>query len=142
MTKILNRLQPIGLLLLRLLLGAIFLRTGWGKFQHLDKVAEYFASLGIPAAKTQAPLIASIELMGGLGLILGAGVRLFSALFIGVMAVALATAIIPGLEDKSEVLTSVELLYLVCFIYLVTRGGDKLSVDHWIRYRRAPCKVR
>lgn len=136
MTKTLNRLQPLGLLLLRLLLGAIFLRTGWGKFQHLDKVAAFFASLGIPAAKIQAPFVACIELVGGAALILGAGVRIFSALLIGVMAVALATSVIPGLEDKSDLLTAPELLYLICFIYLVTRGGEKISFDHWIRSRR------
>jgi uncharacterized membrane protein YphA (DoxX/SURF4 family) len=136
MTKILDRLQPLGLLLLRFLLGAIFLRTGWGKFQHLDKVAAFFASLGIPAAKIQAPFVACIELVGGVALILGAGVRIFSALLIGVMAVALATAVIPGLEDKSDILTTSELLYLICFIYLVTRGGEKISIDHWIRSRK------
>lgn len=136
MTKILDRLQPFGLLLLRLLLGAIFLRTGWGKFQHLDKVAAFFASLGIPAAKIQAPFVACIELVGGAALILGAGVRIFSALLIGVMTVALSTAVIPGLEDKSDLLTTPELLYLICFIYLVTRGGEKISIDHWIRSRK------
>ena len=37
-----------GPLIARLTVGYVFMLTGWGKLQNLDRVTEYFTSLGIP----------------------------------------------------------------------------------------------
>lgn len=61
------------LLLSRILLGVILIAHGWDKFQltGLAGVTGYFDSLGIPAAAVAAPVVALIELLGGILLILG-----------------------------------------------------------------------
>src|ERR1051325_9033505 len=42
-------------LLSRLTIGGVFIQSGWGKLHHLDKVVQFFTSLGIPAPQIQAP---------------------------------------------------------------------------------------
>ena len=56
-------------------MGLVFVTTGWGKLQNLDRVIEFFRSLGIPAPEYQAPFVAATELACGLLLVLGLGTR-------------------------------------------------------------------
>ncbi len=66
----------IALLISRLLLGVILIAHGWDKFQGgIDGTSGFFDSLGIPAAALAAPLVAGIEILGGILLILGAFTR-------------------------------------------------------------------
>ena len=44
----LDRFSWLGPLALRLSLGAVFVASGWGKLHSLDKVTEFFGTLGIP----------------------------------------------------------------------------------------------
>src|ERR1700739_1175948 len=64
-------LQSPFLLFVRLYWGWQFVQTGWGKLQHLHRVAEFFGSLGIPHPALVAPFVACVELVGGIFLILG-----------------------------------------------------------------------
>ena len=52
-------------LLARLTVGAAFAESGWGKVHNLEKVAEYFAELGIPAPAFQATFVSFVELICG-----------------------------------------------------------------------------
>lgn len=73
--RFLDRLQPLGLLVLRLALGAIMIGHGYGKvFGGLHKHAEFVASLGIPA--WMAYLSAAAEFLGGILLVAGLLTRL------------------------------------------------------------------
>ena len=65
-----------GLTLVRISTGLIFAVHGYQKFAGgIAGVASYFAKLGIPAPGLMAPLIASLELLGGLLLIAGLAAR-------------------------------------------------------------------
>ena len=77
-----------GLLALRLGLGIVFVYAGWSKFQSVGTVG-FFTSIGIPLPNVAAPLIAGIELIGGMFLILGIFTRIAALLLSGVMAVAI-----------------------------------------------------
>src|SRR5258706_14191053 len=79
-------------LLARLAIGFVFLQSGWGKLHHLDKVVQFFTSLGIPAANIQAPFVAGVELVGGTLVLIGLFTRMASFPLIGPMWVALLTA--------------------------------------------------
>lgn len=114
---------------LRLVLGATFVRTGWGKLHSLDQVTAYFASLGIPAASVQAPVVAALELVGGLLLLAGLGTRVAAALLTGVMTVALATAIVPAADGVITVLGSLEAIYLAALVHLAVHGAGAVSLD-------------
>jgi putative oxidoreductase len=146
---LLGKIEWTGPLLARLTLGLVFVTTGWGKLHSLDKVIEYFTSLGIPAAHLQAPMVATIEFAGGALLLVGLGTRVVSALLIGTMAVAIYTAKLPDTLDHlkaadfstfdavTELVGTVEFAYLVMFAWLVVRGAGALSVDRLLARRGA-----
>ena len=84
----LNRMQPLALLVLRLVLGSIMIAHGyskvWGGFHHhMDMVG----SLGIP--RWMAYLSAGTEFFGGIGIVLGLFTRFFSLAFLIEMSVAI-----------------------------------------------------
>lgn len=60
-------------LIARLFLGVILIAHGWDKFHitGLEGITSYFDSIGVPAAGVAAPVAASVELVGGILLILG-----------------------------------------------------------------------
>ena len=116
-------------LALRVVLGVTFATTGWGKLGNLDAVTRYFESLGIPGASVQAPMVAALELAGGVLLLLGLGTRIASLLLACVMAVALATAIWPSVAGVRELLGSIEAVYLAALLYLAAHGAGAVSID-------------
>ncbi len=84
----LNRMQPLALLVLRLVLGAIMIAHGYPKIagglhQHMDSVA----SLGMPS--WMGYLSAGTEFFGGIAIVLGLFTRFFSLAFFIEMAVAI-----------------------------------------------------
>lgn len=123
------------LALFRLTVGWVFLQSGWGKLHNLEGVTQFFASLGIPAAHLQAPLVAGIEFGGGLLLLLGLATRVAAAPLVGVMAVAIGTALWADVEDLSDLFALAEFGYVVILIALVVLGGGTLSLDALIRRR-------
>lgn len=127
-----DRLRWVPPLLARLAIGTAFVITGWGKLHSLEQVTAFFESLGIPAASLQAPMVATIELVGGALLIAGLFTRIAAGLLIGVMAVALATAILPAAEGNvlAAAASSLEASYLVIFVYLAVAGGGAVALDH------------
>lgn len=136
---LLNRLRDIaGLLawlpplLARLTVGWVFVESGWGKLHHLDKVQAFFESLGIPAASLQAPMVASIELGGGLLLLAGLATRLASLPLIAVMAVAILTAKQDEVTGFSSLAGFPEFLYMVLLLWLVIQGAGLLSLDTFV----------
>jgi putative oxidoreductase len=90
--KIASSFQSLFLLAVRLYWGWQFAQTGWGKLQHLPKVANFFATLGIPAPAFSAVAISWLESIGGIGLALGLGSRFWGLLLAGDMFVAYLTA--------------------------------------------------
>jgi putative oxidoreductase len=79
-------------LALRLVLGAILFTHGMIKFMQLNVITQFFSHIGIPLAGVMAPVIALLEVVGGLGLILGVGTRLFAVLLAGDLLIAILTA--------------------------------------------------
>ncbi len=77
-----------GLLILRVLLGILFVTSGWAKFGNMDMFSGMVASMKIPGAGVLAWVAALTEFLGGLALIAGFGVRVAGALLAVVMMVA------------------------------------------------------
>ncbi len=126
------------ILLARLVVGVEFFLSGKGKLGSLDDLISSFESWGIPLAHVQAPFVATIELVGGLCLVLGLGSRIFSALLTGVMSVAIlvtltqeGVTILPH-DTLANVLYLPEVGFLVIFVWLVFSGPGKISCDHII----------
>lgn len=72
-----SRLTNLGLLLIRLMLGVVFIYHGQGKlFGGLDGFAGYLDQMGIPWPQVSALLAALSEFVGGLILIAGVFFRI------------------------------------------------------------------
>ncbi len=84
----LDRVQSPLLLLIRLYWGWQFAQTGWGKLQHLDRVAGFFQTLNIPAPHVNALIVALSELVGGILLALGFGSRVVALVLFFDMSIA------------------------------------------------------
>jgi len=84
----LNRLQPLALLVMRLVLGAILIAHGYNKvFGGFHHHMEMVGSLGLP--RQLAYLSAGTEFFGGIGIVLGLFTRFFSLAFVIEMCVAI-----------------------------------------------------
>ncbi|MCX8102855.1 MAG: DoxX family protein [Candidatus Bipolaricaulota bacterium] len=81
-----------GTIPLRLAVGIIFAAHGWQKFAGgLDRVAGFFSNIGIPLPEVSAFVVAFVELIGGIGLIVGVFTRYWALLLSIIMIVAIFT---------------------------------------------------
>ena len=129
------RLEWLPLAAARLTLGWVFLQSGWGKLHNLEGVTEFFVSLGVPFAQVQAPMVAGIEFGGGLLLLLGLATRFAALPLVGVMLVAIRTALWDDIHDLSDLFGLAEFGYVVLLSGLVVFGAGSLSLDVLVRRR-------
>ncbi len=127
--SIARRLAWLPPLLARVSVGLVFVTTGWGKLQNLDRVIEFFRSLGIPAPELQAPFVAATELSCGLLIILGLGTRFAAAPLIVTMLVAIGTALWEELEGVIDLFGREEYLFIVLLAWLAVAGAGAVSLD-------------
>ena len=132
---VLQKLEWIGPLAVRVTLGIVFVTTGWGKLHSLDDVTRYFASLGIPTPHAQAVLVSLVEFVGGLMLVVGFSTRIAATFLVGVMTVAIWTAKIPDVHGIADLAGTVEVAYLVACVWLLVSGGGSVSIDRFLARR-------
>lgn len=140
---ILNRasgsLQSPFLLLVRLYWGWQFIVTGWGKVNNLEKVTNFFTTLGIPFPGLNAPFVAGLELVGGVLLVLGLASRPIGLMLSVNMLVAYVTAdweaFSSFIADPDKFMAAAPFPFLWASLMSLIFGGGKLSVDHWIASR-------
>jgi putative oxidoreductase len=128
-------------LLTRLVVGYAFFLTGRGKWQHFDNTVTFFTELGIPFPEANAAFVATLELVGGVCLILGLLTRLMSAGLLSTMVVALLTAdrerFLESLNPASEIgPTDISaFVFLLFFLWLALLGPGAVSLDALIKRR-------
>jgi len=93
----LNRLQPLGLLILRLVLGIIMIAHGWQKIvDHLHGITGMMHQLGLPPF--MAYLVVATEFGGGILILIGFLTRLAAfATFIDMLVAILKVHLPHGL---------------------------------------------
>ncbi|NEU32217.1 DoxX family protein [bacterium LRH843] len=117
-------------LILRVVLGITFLIHGIAKFQMgLGNVAGWFDSIGILGFLGY--IVSFIELLGGIGLILGFGTRIISALIALVMVGAIFTSKLPaGFMGNGEMAGyELDLALLAMAIALLISGSRLFALD-------------
>ncbi len=128
----LSKIDWLPPLLVRLAVGYVFLMTGKGKLSNLDRTTEFFQSLGIPMAHANAILVSTLECAGGILFMAGFLTRLISIPLAAIMAVAIATAKWGDVADLADFAGLSELAYLLIFLWFITAGAGRASVDHLI----------
>ncbi len=128
---------------MRLYWGVQMAQTGWGKLHSLERVTQFFTSLGIPAPGVTAVFIATLEFVGGILLALGLGSRLIALLFVGDMLVAFYTADREALfsifsnPDKFYAATPYTFLMAAPIVLIFGPGGYSVDAALARRFRVA-----
>ncbi|WP_426989048.1 DoxX family protein [Pseudarthrobacter sp. Y6] len=126
-----SRLTTTAITVLRVILGFLFAAHGWQKFNEwtIAGTQAAFAQMGVPAANVSAPLIAGLELAGGIALILGALTRVVAALLavnmIGALFLVHASAGVFADKGGYELV----LLLGAAALALALTGAGRVSVD-------------
>jgi len=122
--------NQLGALVLRMVLGISFFVHGIVKFQDgIGNTAGWFESIGIPGFL--AYVVATIELVGGLALILGLATRIVSALLAIIMIGAtLKVKLAVGFLGNGQMAGwELDLAFLAMAVYLALNGSYALSLD-------------
>lgn len=81
--------QDLGLLILRLTLGAVFMAHGYMKLHGIDATTGFMTMLGVPLPGFFAWVVGLVEFFGGLALVLGVYAKTAAMLLVVNMIVAL-----------------------------------------------------
>jgi putative oxidoreductase len=125
---------PAAVLLIRLMVGGVFLSEGIQKFLFPAALgAGRFTTIGIPAPQIMAPFVGVVEIVCGLLLILGLVTRLAAVPLLIDILVAIATTKVPMLL-KSGIWAAAheartDYCMLLGLIFLLVVGGGPWSLD-------------
>ena len=129
--------------ILRVIAGFLFAAHGWQKFNEFTIAGTQasFAQMGVPAANIAAPVVATLELVGGIALILGVLTRVFAALLavdmLGALFLVHASAgVFVATGGYELVLILAAAALAVAFV-----GAGKVSVDK-VLFGRSGSKLR
>jgi putative oxidoreductase len=138
-----SRLQSPLLLAVRLYWGWQFFQTGLGKLRDIDKVVDFFSSLGIPFPAFNAHLVGSLECFGGILLFFGLGSRIIALPLTFNMLVAYITAdreaLLSFFSDPGKFYGADPYTFLFASLLILIFGPGKISLDfalHYLRLRR------
>jgi putative oxidoreductase len=144
----LNRTHaPAAVILIRILVGGIFLSEGIQKFLYPNLVgAGRFARIGIPYPEVTGPLVGVVEIIAGSLLLLGFATRFAAIVMLMNMCVAITATKLPVLLGREiwgfslpklqlygvwsvlhEARTDLSMIF--CLVFLLVVGAGRLSLD-------------
>ena len=135
--KIISTDNTATTIIIRLMVGAVFLSEGIQKFLFADQLgAGRFAKIGFPNPNFFGPFVASMEIICGLLILIGLFTRLGAIVLFIVMIVAITTTKMQIFMDKGfwSMLheSRTDWAMLLGSIFLVINGGGKWSMDKTI----------
>lgn len=133
--RVAQHLQWLAPLFARVVVGWVFLWTGWGKLTHLPLVTENFAGWGIPMPGILAPLVSGVEFFGGIFLLLGLLTRISAGALGVIMIVAVRAVQWDQIDSLQTLLGFEEVMYLAIFLWLAIAGPGVISIDRLIQQR-------
>ena len=131
-----------GPLAVRIVVGWVFMWTGWQKLHFLPRMIENFREWGIPAPEILTPFASGMEFVGGLLLLVGLLTQFISVPMMIIMLVAIASAKWGDVNSLQTLLGFEEVSYFVMFAWLGIAGPGPVSLDHFLlkalRKERSP----
>ena len=118
-----------GPLIMRLVVGYVFMMSGWGKLNNLPQITQNFVEWGILFPKIMTPFVAGVEFFGGMLLILGLFTRIPAAMLAFTMLVAIKSAKWEAVDSLEALLGFEEATYFAGFMWLAIAGPGKASLD-------------
>lgn len=136
-----GRTEDVLLLLGRIALGAIFVKSGIQKLMALSAFAASLASRGVPQSSVWAVIGATVECVGGILIVTGLKTRFASILMIAFVIVA--TAISHRYWEYAEAARRTQesqffknLSILGGFLLLFVTGSGRFGLDSLLRRRK------
>lgn len=119
-------------LIIRFLLGYVFLNGGIQKFMFASAGVERFTDIGFPAPVFTAYFVAVFEIICGALMLLGLATKLASAPIMIIMAVAIWTTKIPQFSDGFWTFAQAARLDICMFmlaLFMLINGAGRMSLD-------------
>lgn len=116
--------KALGMFLLRVVVGLVFVAHGWAKLQGMEGTIGFFASLGL--APFFAYIVAWVEFLGGLALVLGvfsrwAGYLLAVVMVFAIFLIKIKMGFLGGYEF--------DLVLLAALLAIAWSGSGSYSVS-------------
>jgi putative oxidoreductase len=118
-----------GPLIMRLIVGYVFMLSGWVKLNDLPQIIQNFTEWGIPFPKILTPFVSGVEFFGGIMLLLGLFTRIPAAMLAVVMLVAIKSAKWESVDSLETLLGFEEATYFAAFMWLAISGPGVASLD-------------
>jgi putative oxidoreductase len=143
--KLLRTRAPSATLLIRLVVGCVFLSEGIQKFLFSDQLGVgRFTKIGIPAPEVMAPFVGWVEIVCGSLVLLGLLTRLAAIPLIIDMLVAIGTTKVPILLKTGFWAMAhearVDFSMLLGSLFLLIAGAGLWSVDALFASRDTPAR--
>jgi putative oxidoreductase len=133
--RVAQHLQWLAPLFARIVVGWVFMWTGWAKLTHLPIVTENFVGWGVPYPELLAPFVSGIEFFGGMFLLLGLLTRISAGALGVVMIVAVRAAKWEDIDSLITLLGFEEIMYLAIFVWLAIAGPGPIAIDRVLQKR-------
>jgi putative oxidoreductase len=133
--RVARHLDWLAPLFARIVVGYVFLWTGWGKLTHLPLVTENFVGWGIPMPELLAPIVSGVEFFSGIFLLLGLLTRISAGALGVVMIIAVRAAQWDQIDSLETFLGFEEIMYLAIFMWLAIAGPGSVSIDRLLQQR-------
>jgi putative oxidoreductase len=127
--KIASFFPWVGPLVMRIVVGYVFMLSGWTKLHNLPQMIQNFTEWGVWFPQIMTPFASGVEFFGGIMLILGLFTRIPAGMLIVVMLVALKVAKLGDVDSLETLLGFEEVTYLAAFLWLAIAGPGAVSLD-------------
>lgn len=127
-TSVFGWLPP---LFARVVVGWVFMWSGWAKLNNLPQMIQNFTDWGIPFPHIMTPFVSGVEFVGGLLLLLGLFTRIAATPLVIVMIVAIISAKLDQIDTLETLLGFEEVAYMALFGWLAVAGPGPVSLD-WL----------
>ena len=132
-----SRYAGWGIALVRVVMGCMLIYSGYLKFIAMSGTIGFFGMIQIPMPELLAPIIATGEVLGGILLVLGLGMRYVPFWFIAMFVV---TTLYVKMPREAPIFgydaARIDIMLLVGNIMLLLEGAGAFALDTYLAKRR------